>query len=70
MHPLKRSAAKLGDWKNIACSATCGRASGLLLPYPYLFTDGMRPEASVRAIFVRMRIRHPHNCQGSSASSS
>ena len=64
IHPLKRSATKLGGWTHIACSATSGHASGLCLAHPYFCPDWMRPEASVRAIFVRMRIRHPHQLSG------
>ena len=64
IHPLKRSATKLGGWTHIACSATSGHASGLCLAHPYFCPDWMRPEASVRAIFVRMRIRPPHQLSG------
>ena len=52
IHPLKRSATKLGGWTHIACSATSGHASSLCLAHPYFCPDWMRPEASVRAIFV------------------
>ena len=64
IHPLKRSATKLGGWTHIACSATSGHASGLCLAHPYFCPDWMRPEASVRAIFARMRIRHPYQLSG------